>query len=429
MNQAPADPTDRLLVFGINHRSASGPLREQLVEQNWDHETLMADLRGADLDKAVLLITCDRLEVLIESDDPDRDTARLQKLLATWTSSESGDFRTQGFERRGEEALRHVFAVAASLDSQIVGEPQVLGQVKESHRLSALGGLVTSPLDAVLQASYGAAKRVRTETPLAERPVSIVASTLLIARSLHGDLSKCAGLLLGLGEISELLASELREAGLANLVVMHRSPARAAHVAQRFACQYRPTEERDQALVEADIIISAVGLGRFALSAADVEAALKNRRRRPILLVDTALPGDIEPAAQDLDGAFVYTLEDLEAVAMEGRAGREAAARAAWLILEEEVAAFRRQGAERMAAPSVVHLRDHFEAVRAEVMAQSGIDADTATRLLVKRLLHGPSEALRGAAAADPALSQALERALGQLFPAKPAGGAKEDET
>ena len=147
-----------------------------------------------------------------------------------------------------------------------------------------------------------------------------------------------------------------------------------------------------------------------------VEAALKQRRRRPILFIDSAVPGDVEPVVQDLDGAFVYDLDDLENVARDGKATREATALAAWRVLEEELAVFRRRRAERAAVPAVAALRQHFEAVRKEVLSQSGLDAEVATRLLVKRLLHAPSAALRAAAAGDPEAARELEWATERLF-------------
>ena len=163
--------------------------------------------------------------------------------------------------------------------------------------------------------------------------------------------------------------------------------------------------------------VSAVGSGGYSLSAGQVEEVLRRRRRRPIFFIDTAVPSDIEPAVQALDGAFVYDLDDLEAVARQGRSGRAETARAAWRVLDEEVAGFRRQAAERSAVPAVSHLRSHFEWVRDQVLAQGKLDAETATRLLIKRLLHGPSKTLRGIAAENRPEAEQLTSVLAKLFP------------
>ncbi|MDH3914341.1 MAG: glutamyl-tRNA reductase, partial [Rhodospirillales bacterium] len=184
----------------------------------------------------------------------------------------------------------------------------------------------------------------------------------------------------------------------------------------RLRCHFRLWEELAEALASADIVITALGSGRYTVTAPLAEAALKQRRRRPILFIDSAVPGDVEPAVQDLDGAFVYDLDDLENVARDGKETREATALAAWRVIEEELAVFRRRRAERAAVPAVAALRQHFEAVRKEVLSQSGLDAEVATRLLVKRLLHTPSAALRAAAAGDPEAGRELERAAERLF-------------
>ncbi|MCH8155809.1 MAG: glutamyl-tRNA reductase, partial [Proteobacteria bacterium] len=374
---------------------------------------------------AMVLSTCERLEVMAVADAPAAGAQALVGLLAEETGTEADEFGAGSFRHLGAEALRHIFAVTASLDSQTVGEPQILGQVKESHRRAVEAGTAGPALDAVLQAAYGAAKRVRSETSLAEHPVSIAASALLVARDVHGALERRGVLLAGLGEMGEFMAAELIDAGVGDLVVMHASLGRAEAVAHRLGCHFRPWPELDDALAGADIVVAATGTGRYTVTAPLAEAALKRRRREPIFFIDTAIPGDIDPAVARLDGAFVYDLEDLERVALEGKANREAETEAAWRILDEELAEFLRQRAERAAAvPSVAALRRHFESARAAVLAEGGAGAkggagaEEATRRLINRLLHDPSEVLRAAAAGDrdPQGRAALETALRRLF-------------
>jgi glutamyl-tRNA reductase len=423
------DSVRRLLVFGVNHRSATTAVRDRLLVEDFDRPALLAEISAAGMDQALLLATCDRLEVVALLEDPDAAAAPLLKTFADWAQVTVAELQGQSYRHFDEAALRHVFAVAASLDSQVIGEPQVLGQVKESHRLAAAAGTLGPGLEAVLQAAYAAAKRVRSETAVAERPVSITASALMVARNLHGETARCSALVVGLGEMGEMLALELKDAGVGELVIMHGSAARAEAAAHRLRCHFRPWEELAEALSGADIVVSALGSGRHTVTAPLVEAALKQRRRRPILFIDSAVPGDVEPAVQDLDGAFVYDLDDLENVAREGKASREATALAAWRVLEEELAVFRRRRAERAAVPAVAALRQHFEAVRQEVLSQSGLDAEAATRLLVKRLLHAPSAALRAAAAGDPEAGRTLERATERLFRIDDSTPGSEGET
>ena len=422
----------RLFVVGINQRSASVLLCERLFAEEIEPSALLARLRAAGgagggaggsadagaLAEAMVLSTCERLEIMAVADAPAAGAQALVGLLAEETGTEADEIGAGSFRHLGAEALRHIFAVTASLDSQTVGEPQILGQVKESHRRAIEAGTAGPALEAVLQAAYGAAKRVRNETALAEHPVSIAASALLVARDVHGALERRGVLLAGLGEMGEFMAAELIDAGVGDLVVTHASLGRAEAVAHRLGCHFRPWEELNDALAGADIVVAATGTGRYTVTAPLAEAALKRRRREPIFFIDTAIPGDIDPAVARLDGAFVYDLEDLERVALEGKANREAETEAAWRILDEELAEFLRQRAERAAVPSVAALRRHFESARAAVLAEGGAGAEEATRRLINRLLHDPSEVLRAAAAGDrdPQGRAALETALRRLF-------------
>ena len=410
------DPTDRLLVFGVNHRSATAGLRGRLMAEEVDQPAMLAEIRAAGVEEALLLATCDRLEVVALHDEPAGAAGSLARIFAARAQAPLDELEAQSYRQFGEAALRHLFAVAASLDSQVVGEPQVLGQVKASHHAAQAAGTMGPALEAMLQSAYMAAKRVRSETAIARRPVSISAAALMVARNLHGDLAGHGALLIGLGEMAELMALDLRDAGLTDLTVMHASVSRAEAVAHRLQGHFRPWEELAAALATADIVVSAVGSGRHSVTAPMAEAALKERRRRPILFLDTAVPADVEPAVETLDGAFVYDLADLESVAREGKASREATAAAAWQVLGEELAAFLQRRAERAATPAVTALRRRFEAARAAVLADGELDAAAATRLLIKRLLHDPSEALRAAAAADPRTGRELEETITRLF-------------
>jgi glutamyl-tRNA reductase len=217
--------------------------------------------------------------------------------------------------------------------------------------------------------------------------------------------------------MGELMAEQFRAAGVARLLVAGPDLA-AERLAARLGASFAPLAEIAEVLAQAEIAIAALGTGRRALSAAAVEAALRRRRRRPLFLIDAAIPGDVEPAANDLDGAFLYTLDDLERTALAGRAARVAAAGEAWAVLELALAEFERRRAERTAVPAVTALRAHFEAMRQAVLRETpGLDAEAATRLLVNRLLHAPSEALRAAAASvgNAADADALVRRLFRL--------------
>jgi glutamyl-tRNA reductase len=404
------------LVVGVNHRSGTPALREALYVEEERQPELLARLKSAGLAEAIFLSTCDRSEVQALADDGDRAAAAIETAFAGQAGVPREEVAAQSYRLAGAEALRHVFAVAASLDSQVIGEPQVLGQVKEAHRLAQVAGLMGSQLEEALQAAYAVAKRVRSETGLAEQPVSIAAVVVGLARQLHGDLKRARGLLIGPGEMGELVIEQLRRAGLGGLAVAHASARRAALIAKRYDAHHLTLADLPAGLAAADIVVSAQGAGRPVVTAALMADAIKVRRHRPVLLIDVAVPADVEPAVDRLDDVFRYELDDLERAAMQGRSTRAQSASAAWRLIDEAVAGYLGRRAARAAVPAILALRQRFEAIREEILAERPADAATATRLLVNRLLHEPTARLRELAAAAPAERAEAERLLARLF-------------
>jgi len=391
--------TGRLVIVGANHKSSSLMLRDRLFVEDGATPGFLDRLRQAGLTQALVLSTCDRVEVQAIDPGVGESPGLITGALADHAGMAPGELYGQLYTLWDDAAVHHLFTVAAALDSQIIGEPQVLGQIKASHRRARDAGMGGSALEAILQAAYGAAKRVRNETTIGERPVSIAAAAVQIAREVHGDLDRCTGLLIGAGDMGEMVARDLLSAGLAHLTVTHPSERRAEAVAHALDAHVAAYDTLAGLLAEADIVLAAVGRRRRVLSADMVTAALGKRRQKPQFIIDAAIPGDVEPAVNRIDAAFLYDLGDLEGVAMGGRADREAVARAAWRIIDAEVEDFLRGRAERGAVPALNQLRAHFEETRAEVLATASQDADKATRLLINRLLHAPSLALRDQAA------------------------------
>jgi glutamyl-tRNA reductase len=339
--------------------------------------------------------------------------------------------KAQGYDLAGEEALRHLFAVASALDSAVIGEPFVLGQVKTAYREAQAAGMSGTVLEAALQAALLTAKRVRSETSLGERPVSLAAAVLQLARRVHGQLDRTEAALLGGGEMGEMIVEQLRQGGLTRVTVLHRSEARGRLIAHRLGGHVRSWEELASALAAADILVAAVGDDRVTIEAALLQAALKARRQQPILCIDCAIPGDVDKAADRLDGVFLFDLADLEKMAREGQESRQAAAAPAWRIVDDEVAAFTRGLSAPGGDAAVVALRRHFEEIRQQVLTESGAaDADAVTRLLINRLLHTPSAALRTLAAESKG-DGASREFLCRLFGLKPdeASDRKEDKS
>jgi glutamyl-tRNA reductase len=412
-------PVLRPIIVGANHRSSSLALRDAIFVDDATQSAFLAALRDAGLHQALTLSTCDRVEVLAMHHDPAVAESIATGALATRARLDADGLTGQLYTLTDQAAVRHCFAVTSSLDSLVIGEPHVLGQVKACHRMSREAGLCGPELETLLAAAYGAAKRVRSETAVAERPVSIASAAVQFARDLHGELTDCECLLLGAGDMGELVAESLLAAGLSRLVVMAPRQSQANAIAESLNCHVAPFEELSQLLHEADIVLSSVSGRHTVLSSDQVNAALRKRRRKPIFLVDTGIPGDIDPAVNRVDGAYLYDLTDLERVAMEGRATREAAARQAWSIIDDEVTTFLKGRAARAAVPAIVALRGHFETLREQALLEAPQDAEKATRLLLNRLLHDPSEVMKeiaGGGKGEGAEWDAAEQVLKRLF-------------
>lgn len=405
----------RFVVIGANHRSASLGLRDQLFVDDEAAAAFLLGCKERGLHEAMVLSTCDRVEVWASHHDAEVAEGAVCAAFAAKAGLPEAALASQLYTLSGGEAVRHAFAVTASCDSLVIGEPHILGQVKTAHRLARDAATCGPELETILQAAFAAAKRVRSDTHIGEGPVSIAAAAVQMARDLHGDLAKCKGLLVGAGDMGELVAESLLAAGLSWLAVTAPRASRAEAVAETLGGHVIAFEDLKEALANADVVVSAVGTRNVMLAADAVTAALKKRRRKPIFLVDAGIPGDIEPAVNRVDGAFLYDLSDLERVALEGRATREQAARAAWAILEDELNGFLKGRAARAAVPALVSLRHRFEETRDAVLAEAGGNAEEATRLLINRLLHAPTETMKDVAA-EGAEWQAMEKTLKKLF-------------
>ena len=422
---------DRLVVIGANHRTSSEATRDRLFLSEDEAPGFLRAMRAAGMDEAVVLSTCARTEILATADDAEAAREGAVAALAELGGLAPDALDPETYCHVGEGALRHMFRVAASLDSPVVGEPEVTGQFRDAVRLAEAAGTVGPGLGAMLQAANGVAKRVRAETAIGERPVSMAACAVQVAREVHGDLSRVSALLVAGGEMGELIVDQLRAAGLSRLTVAARRPARAEISARRYSCHHAGLDDLPAMLPRMDIVVSSLGAGQFLFGTDVTREALAARRRHPMLFVDAAIPSDVDPAVNDLDGAFVYSLDDLERIAMEGRSRRDEAAGEAEAIVDAEVARYLHDVAQRAAVPTVAALRGHFEKMRVETLRDLGLDdagaADEATRRLINRLLHDPSEALRALAAGDDAGSADADRLVRRLFSIDPPDGREND--
>jgi glutamyl-tRNA reductase len=387
----------RPLVVGANHRSSSLTLRDALFVEEPLIPAFLEKLKTIGFEQALVIATCDRVEVQAIDPTGEGSADKIVQVFADQAGVAAADLFGQVYRFHGDEAVRHIFSVASSLDSLIIGEPQVLGQVKDGHRVAKSCGMVGTELEALLQAAYATAKQVRSETKIGEGPVSIASAAIQVAKDLHGNLTKCTALLVGGGEMGELVGEALKSANIGEMSVSHPTLPRAESLARKIECHVTEFENLETALVQADIVLTSLNRRRHVLTSDMVAKAVKARKRKPVFLVDTGIPGDIEPAVVNISEAFLYDLNDLEKVAMEGRASREGEGRAANDILNREASAFIKGRAQRVAVPALNALRSYFEMERQKLVAEMDGDkkVDEATRLLVNRLLHNPSEVMR----------------------------------
>lgn len=409
-------PTGRAFVIGANHRTSGLSVRDRLFVVDANVPEFLNELRQTGLRDGLLLATCDRVEVLGIHSEPEILFSSIIKTFATHAEIPEAELCEILYVREGPAAVRHLFSVTASLESLVIGEPQVFGQVKAAHRMAKDADMVHGAFEGLLQSAYGAAKRVRTETAIGERPVSIASAACGVARSLHGGLERLSVAVIGGGEMGELMARQFKDNGVKALTVSHPNPARITQLANRLECHITPYEKLVGALAEADIVICAMGSRRYSLSVDMVRGALKARRNRPQLIIDTAIPGDVEPAVNRIDDAFLYELSDLERVALEGLTSRETEREAAKVLIEEAVADYLKDHVSRDAVPVLKQLRRHFEATQQTVLDDHSNDAARATELLVSKLLHRPSEVLREMAVNGKTEIKDAERLLRALF-------------
>ncbi len=395
-----------LKILGLNHNTAPVEVREQVVFAGDELPNALKDVQGIEgVEEAVLLSTCNRTEFYIVADDAGSD--RLQAWLTD--SRGLGDaVKKSLFRKQDDDAIRHLFRVACGLDSMVLGEPQILGQLKDAYREAQSTGSAGSALTQVFQHCFSAAKKVRTDTEIGSSPVSVAYAAVDLAKQFFAGFEKHTALLIGAGVTIELVARHLRSKNIGRLFVANRSLERARALAHEFDGYALPLSELGGTLPEADIVITSTASPEPILTRADMKSAVKARKRRPIVAVDIAVPRDIEPAVSKLDDVYLFTIDDLDNMITESIGNRAQAAIDADRILSDELARYLSVQRAKQVAPIITSLRDHAESIREEVMLQArrrlaqgvseGEIVEYATAAVMKKLLHNPSVRLREAA-------------------------------
>jgi glutamyl-tRNA reductase len=399
----------RLQILGLNHTTAPVEVREQVVFAGDQIGRALVRLREIDgIEEAVLLSTCNRTEFYVITTDSGHDALRV------WLHDEGNldpAFGDTLFSLDEEQAIRHIFRVACGLDSMVLGEPQILGQLKDAVRDAEKAGSMGRNLGALFQHTFSVAKKVRTETEIGANPVSVASAAVSLAQQFFAGFSQHTALLVGAGVTIELVAKHLTARKLGRLFVANRDLDRAKRLASQFGGYAVPLSELEGTLPEADILITSTASPEPIITLAQMQAAIRARKRKPIFAVDIAVPRDIEKEVADLDDVYLYTVDDLDKVILEGQGNREAAAVDAHRILDDEIARYTSMERAKEANPIITALRNQGQAIRDDVAAQArrrlakGMPSEDlieyVTAAMMKKMLHNPSVRLREAGEAS----------------------------
>jgi glutamyl-tRNA reductase len=415
-----------LLLLGVSHRTAPVDVRERLDFSSRDlGAAVEAVATRPSAAETVVLSTCNRSEIYVASEDPEAVRDELVAFLSDYHQLPREAFVPHVFSYDGAEAAAHLFRVAAGLDSLVVGEPQILGQVKDAYQAAAERHCTGPLLTKAFHWAFGVGKRVRSETALGEGAVSVSFAAVALARKIFGRLDGRRVLVVGAGEISALTAQHLRSQGVAEIVITSRTMAHAEALAEQVMGHAVSWSGLMPELGRADIVITATGSQRPIITRADVESVTGRRRTDPLFIIDIAVPRDVEASVGDIEQVFLYNVDDLQTIVQENLSRRGAEIARAEAIVTEEVARFLAWHRSRGAIPTVVALRQRFDAIRraelqrldsrlAGLPPETRARVDEVTRLIVEKLLLEPTEQLK--ALPDEETQAAYTEAVNRLF-------------
>src|SRR5436309_1765617 len=421
-----------LLTVGISHQTAPVELRERVDFQARGIADALRVLAARGSTREVVVVsTCNRAELYVACEDVAATRADLVRFFADFNHVSPADVSPHVYDRVDLDAARHLFRVAAGLDSLVVGEPQILGQVKDAHAVAAEARTSGPVLNRLFHASFAVGKRVRTETGLGSGAVSVSYAAVALAKKIFGDLNGRNVVVLGAGEMGKLTAVHMKSQDVRHITIVSRTMAHAARTAEAIGgASAAPWEELDAALGAADIVISATGAASPILTKAHVEAVMRPRRNRPLFIIDIAMPRDVEAAAGEIEQVFLYNIDDLQATVRENLARRASEVTRAEAIVVEELDKFGAWFRARGAVPTIVALRERFEAIRraelerldfklSSLQPEARARVDEITHLLIEKLLLTPTEQLKSLSDADTvgAYSEALTRLFGLAEP------------
>ena len=411
-----------LLSLGINHQTAPVDIREKIAFSAEQLTDALNELQGfSAINESVIVSTCNRTEIYCDTSSDSSEA--ISHWLSEYHGMSNEALSPYLYQHANEEVARHLFRVASGLDSMVLGEPQILGQLKSSFNQARSGNSIDTILGRLFQHSFNVAKRVRTDTEIGAHPVSVAFTAVNLSKQIFGDLSELQALLIGAGETIELVARHLRSQKIGSMVIANRSQGRAARLAQEVGASAAQISDVPDQLEHADIVISSTASQLPILGKGATESALKRRKHKPIFMVDLAVPRDIESQVGELDDIYLYTIDDLNKVVDRNQHNRVLAAEAAQEIINLEVKTFEHWLLTHQSADEIRQLRENAEAIKQQCLErvlaqyQQDHDADKALQrlanTLTNKMLHGPTIEMRKALKSE---NQATIRLLQSLL-------------
>ena len=397
-----------IVVVGLNHTTAPIAVRERLAFSDTALTQALTHFRPPEVQELVILSTCNRVEIYMQTSDVDASVASCVAFVAACHAVPLTQFMSHLYQWSDLEAVRHLFRVAASLDSLVLGEPQILGQVKAAYVAAQAAGRTGSILAQLFERALSVAKTVRTETGISDRAVSVSYAAVELAKKIFESLQQRTVMVLGAGDTAELAARHLVGQGVTRMFIANRTAERATLLAQALQAKAIPWEAFPEHLAYTDIVISSTSAPHPIIAPAMVREATRVRRNRPMFFIDIAVPRDVDPAVNTLENVFLYDIDDLQNVVQENRRERQREALAAEELIWQEVRQFQQWLAGRDAVPTIVALRQHAEALRQQELEKAlhkfgALDErqrrvlEALTHGLVNKLLHAPTVYLKRA--------------------------------
>src|SRR5712692_8329439 len=393
----------QLALVGLSHKTAPVEVRERLAFSSDGVRNALTALTGRhEVQEAIILSTCNRVEVVAQSSGDDT----IREFLCDFHQIPHDSVSKHLYSFRNADAIRHVFRVTSSLDSMVIGEPQILGQVKEAYRIATDAGTVGMHLNALMNRAFAVAKKIRTETGISQSAVSVSYAAVELARKIFGDLSGKTVMIIGASKMGELAAKHLKRVGVSSVLVTNRTFERAVELAKVFEGAAIPFEHFVDHMVGADIVITSTGAPHFIIGKNLAEQVLHRRKNKPMFFIDIAVPRDIDPAVNEIDNAFLYDIDDLQQVIDGNLKERLKEAMRAEEIVDHEVEAFCLKMQAREIVPTIVELRDGLEKLRRDEIERNRrhlkdlspeqlAAVDQITKSIVNKILHPPIEQLK----------------------------------